>query len=298
MAQTAMVADALRPLARDREVTIVEIHSEGDQRPDSPLSSLGIGTFTSTLERALLDDRVDLAIHSLKDLPTESAPGLVVVPVLERADPRDVLLNRWSQTLLDLPDGARIGTSSPRREAQLRHGRPELDYRPIRGNVETRIAKATGDDYDGVVLAAAGIERLGLSDHVSEYISTRVIAPAPGQGAIAAQTRSDDDATLTLVRALRHAPTAAAVEAERWVLRAAGAGCMVPIGALAEVDGDSLTLFATVTALDGSQSYRVEVAGPVEDPDVAGRAAYAALLEQGAGAITGPSANAETGARS
>jgi hydroxymethylbilane synthase len=288
LAQTQLVVDALRATAPGREVTTVEVRSEGDLQPDVPLQELGIGVFTGALERALLDGRIDMAVHSLKDLPTQPSPGLIVLSVLERADPRDVLINRWGHGLLDLPAGARIGTSSPRREAQLRHGRSDLDYLPIRGNVETRIAKADGDDYDGVVIAAAGVERLGLRDRIAEYISSRVLTPAPGQGALALEMRAGDEDLASLAIAVRHDATAAAVTSERWVLRAAGAGCLLPIGALAEVDGEVLTLFATVTAPDGSQSYRVEVAGPAADPDVAGRAAYAALVEQGAGALLGP----------
>jgi len=167
LAQTQLVVDALRATAPGREVTTVEVRSEGDLQPDVPLQELGIGVFTGALERALLDGRIDMAVHSLKDLPTQPSPGLIVLSVLERADPRDVLINRWGHGLLDLPAGARIGTSSPRREAQLRHGRSDLDYLPIRGNVETRIAKADGDDYDGVVIAAAGVERLGLRDRIA-----------------------------------------------------------------------------------------------------------------------------------
>ena len=292
LAQTQLVVDALRAAAPGREITTIEVRSEGDQQPDVPLRELGIGVFTGALERALLDERIDMAVHSLKDLPTEPSPGLIVLSVLERADPRDVLINRWGHGLLDLPAGTRIGTSSPRREAQLRHGRSDLDYRPIRGNVETRIAKAGGDDYDGVVLAAAGVERLGLRDRIAEYISSRVLTPAPGQGALALEMRAGDEDLASLAIAVRHDATDAAVASERWVLRAAGAGCLLPIGALAEVDGEVLTLFATVTAPDGSQSYRVEVAAPVADPDVAGRAAYAALVEQGAGALLGTEATA------
>ena len=288
LAQTQLVVDALRATAPGREVTTVEVRSEGDLQPDVPLQELGIGVFTGALERALLDGRIDMAVHSLKDLPTQPSPGLIVLSVLERADPRDVLINRWGHGLLDLPAGARIGTSSPRREAQLRHGRSDLDYLPIRGNVETRIAKADGDDYDGVVIAAAGVERLGLRDRIAEYISSRVLTPAPGQGALALEMRAGDEDLASLAIAVRHDATAAAVTSERWVLRAAGAGCLLPIGALAEVDGEVLTLFATVTAPDGSQSSRVEVAGPAADPDVAGRAAYAALVEQGAGALLSP----------
>ena len=204
---------------------------------------------------------------------------------MEREDPRDVLVDRWSKTLLDLPAGARIGSSSPRRTAQLSYGRNDVVFTPMRGNVETRVRKAGGPDYDGAVLAAAGVKRLGLERHVSEYLSPHVCAPAPGQGALAVEVRTDDAALLALVRGLVDPPTEAAVEAERAVLRAVGGGCQVPIGALAEVVGSEVRLFATATPLDGSYSYRVEVAGDAADPEVVGRAAYYALLDQGAGGL-------------
>ena len=283
--QTEAVIAALRALHPSTDFVVETISSAGDEQPNAPLESLGIGIFTTAIEAALAEGRIDLAVHSLKDLPTRTTPGLTVVPVLEREDPRDALVDRWGVTLLDLPEGARIGTSSPRRTAQLRHGRGDVRFLPIRGNVETRLEKAAGPDYDGTVLAAAGVRRLGLESKVSEYLSPHVCTPAPGQAALAAQVRSEDDDLLEAVRALVHGPTEAAVEAERALLRAAGGGCQLPIGALAEVDGDSLRLFATVTPIDGSQSFRVEVTGLVDDPEVAGRAAYHALVEQGAGAL-------------
>jgi hydroxymethylbilane synthase len=281
--QTGHVVEALRTLSPETQFEVQTISSSGDDNPDAPLEGLGIGVFTNSIEQALRENRIDLAIHSLKDLPTIETPGLVVVPVMEREDPRDALVNRWSKDLIDLPEGARIGTSSPRRIAQLKHGRKDVLFIPIRGNIETRLQKAEGADYDGIILAAAGVRRLGLEGNVTEYLSPHVCAPAPGQGALAMQCRADDSEFLALARGLAHAPTVAAVVAEREVLRAAGSGCQLPIGAYGEVEGDVLKLFATVTAIDGSMNYRVQVTGTTEDPDVAGKAAYAQLLEQGAG---------------
>lgn len=285
LTQTDTVVQALRAAAPRAEIVTETIVSTGDSNADAPLQTLGIGVFTKTLEDALLEGRIDLAVHSLKDMPTETTAGLMILPVLAREDARDVLVNRWSQSLADLPEGARIGTSSPRRAAQLRHGRKDLEFLPIRGNVETRIAKATGPDFDGAILAAAGIKRLGLTEHVAEYLSPHISTPAPGQAALAVELRSSDADLLALVRTLTHRPTAAAVTAERELLRAAGGGCQLPVGAFAEVDGTSIRMFATVTPPDGSTSYRVEVTGDTADPEVVGRAAYQALVEQGAGTL-------------
>lgn len=282
LAQTHAVADALASVAPGWDVRIETIVSTGDEQPEAAIETLGLGVFTSAIERALLDERVDLAVHSLKDLPTSQPDGLTAVPVLEREDPRDVLIDRWNAGLLDLPEGARIGTSSPRRAAQIAHGRKDISLLPIRGNVETRIRKSEGPDYDGVIVAAAGVVRLGMTERIAERLSPHVCTPAPGQAALAAEARSDDRELLALLRQLVHEPTEAAVEAERALLRAAGSGCRLPLGAFAEVQGDRMRLFATVTPSDGSTSYRVEVTGSASEPDLLGRAAYQAFLEQGA----------------
>jgi hydroxymethylbilane synthase len=283
LAQTEMVIAAARNLDPSARFDVEVIASSGDDSPHAPLESLGIGVFTSAIERALLHNQIDLAVHSLKDLPTEGTPGLSIVPVLEREDPRDVLVSRYCHDFIDLPEDSRIGTSSPRRIAQLKHGRKDVLFIPIRGNVETRLKQAEGPDYDGTVLAAAGVLRLGLAERITEYLSPAICAPAPGQAAIAAQSRSGDHELLGLMQAISHQPTAAAVSAEREVLRAAGGGCQLPIGAHATVEGDEIRLFVTVTPMDGSISYRVEVTGPADDPEVAGKAAYTELLAQGAG---------------
>lgn len=283
--QTRAVVERLSAAAQDLDARIEVIASAGDEHPDAAIESLGVGAFTSAIERALLDRRIDLAVHSLKDLPTEQPAGLTAVPVLEREDARDVLVDRWDSALLDLPPGARIGTSSPRRAAQLAHGRKDLSFPPIRGNVETRIAKSSGPDYDGVVVAAAGVKRLGMEDRIAEYLSPHVCTPAPGQAALAAEVRSEDEELLSIVRRIVHPPTAAAVEAERSVLRAAGSGCRLPLGAYAEVRAREMRLFAAVTSTDAAVSYRVEVTGGVSEPDLLGRAAYQGLLDQGAGTL-------------
>ena len=284
--QTSLVVTALQRQAPSQEFAIQTVRSEGDRMPNTPLDQLGDqwgrGVFVGELETALLAGHIDLAVHSLKDLPTDTPDGLAVVPVLERADPRDVLVNRWGLPLAELPSGARIGTSSPRREAQLRSVRPDLVLLPIRGNVETRVAKTKGADYDGAILAAAGLERLGLGDRITEYLSAEVCTPSPGQGALAVEVRSADVELLALVKKLEQRETALAVEAERWVLRAAGGGCQVPIGALAVVDGSSLRLAAASSSLDGSATFRTTVIRPADDPEGAGRAAYQSLLDQGA----------------
>ncbi|MDE2836636.1 MAG: hydroxymethylbilane synthase [Chloroflexota bacterium] len=285
LTQARAVVDALASVSPGWDVGIETIASTGDEQPDAAIESLGLGVFTSAIEQALLDGRIDVAVHSLKDLPTSQPEGLTAVPVLERGDPRDVLIDRWNAALLDLPEGARIGTSSPRRAAQIAHGRKDILLMPIRGNVETRIGKVGGPDYDGVIVAAAGVERLGLAERIAERLSPHVCTPAPGQAALAAEARADDTEVLELLRQLVHEPTEAAVEAERALLRAAGSGCRLPLGAFAEVQGEQMRLFATVTPSDGSTSYRVEVTGSVSEPDLLGRAAYQAFLEQGASGL-------------
>ena len=285
--QAALVIDALRRRAPDREFVVEVVRSGGDRQAETPLATLGRGIFVKELEEALLEGRVDLAVHSLKDLPPDEVAGLTAVPVLERADPRDVLVDRWDAPLMELPAGARIGTSSPRREAQLRALRPDLVFSPIRGNVETRLAKATGPDYDGTVIAAAGLVRLGLEAQVAEYLTPDVCTPDPGQGALALEVRTADAGLLALAHELEDFETVVAVEAERWVLHAAGGGCQVPLGALATVHGDSLRLLAAAAAPDGSAVHRVSIEWPAADPEGAGRAAYQALLERGAGALMG-----------
>ena len=285
--QTQMVVDALSAIAPAYECRVQIVQSEGDRSADAPLAGLGRGTFTAALEERVMAGSLDLAVHSRKDVPSGQDPSMALITVLEREDPRDVLVSRGNQPFAGLPSGARIGTSSPRREAQLRYARADLTYLPVRGNVETRIAKASGDDYDAVVLAAAGLMRLGLADQVAEYLAPALSPPAPGQGALAVNCRAADSELVELLGALTHEPTDVAVRAERAVLRIAGAGCQAPIGAYAHLEGSNISLLAAATALDGSMSYRAEVSGSIDDADAAGQLAYDALLAQGAAAVMG-----------
>lgn len=236
----------------------------GDTVLDKPLPAIGgKGLFTAELENALRQGEIDFAVHSLKDLPIENAPGLTVGAIGEREDARDGLIARpdlsVAQTglLAALPAQARVGTSSVRRAAQLLAARPDLQLLPLRGNVDTRVRKALSGEYDAIVLACAGLKRLGLATHITEYLSFDQMLPAPGQGAVAIQCRADDTATLDVLRAVDHAPTHAAVTAERAFLQALGGGCTAPVAAYCRLDGQRLHLTALVAAVDGQNTIRV-----------------------------------------
>lgn len=285
--QTEEVLDRLQRAHPDGSFRVVTLRTGGDQRPTAPLASMGRGVFVKELEEALLRGEIDVAVHSLKDLPTELPPELTIGAVLERGDPRDVLVNRWGCSLADLPPGARIGTSSPRRAALVRAERSDVRVLPIRGNVDTRLRKAQGGECDGVVLAAAGLARLGLTEKVSQFLDPQRFVPAPGQGALVVEVRRDDGETLTLVRGLDDEPTHAAVEAERAFLRALGGGCQVPVGAYAQVVGERLEVYGLVASEDGSILYRASVWGEVSAPEVAGRVLYEELVSKGAGRVLG-----------
>lgn len=280
--QTDAVSSRLKEINPSRNFEIHQILSSGDEFPEAKIDSIGIGAFTSKLEQALVDQRIDIAVHSLKDLPTVQADEVLIIPVLKREDPRDVLVNRWYKSLLDLPKGARIGTSSTRRTAQLLHGAQDLQFMDIRGNVETRIQKSYGDNYDGVILAAAGVKRLGMESYIAEYLSPQICTPSPGQAAIALEVRANDVEIIDLVNKIVDPPTSVAVQAERALLKQAGGGCNIPLGAYAILVDNSLQLFATITEPDGSLSYRVEITGDPSEPELLAKTAYQALVEQGA----------------
>jgi hydroxymethylbilane synthase len=282
--QSAWVADLLR--AQGHTVELVEIVTEGDTSMASLASIGGTGVFAAALRRALLAHEVDFAVHSLKDLPTTPEPGLVVAAVPVREDPRDVLVASGGRTLGELGDGAVVGTGSPRRVAQLAALGLGLSFKDIRGNVDTRIAMVRDGALDGVVLARAGLARLGRLDEVAEAIDPLQMLPAPGQGALAVECRADDLATRTALAVLDDPDTRACVSAERAVLAALEAGCSAPVGALAEVvegeDGLELSLRAFVGAVDGSFDLRRSLVGSAEDPEALGRRLAAVLLEDGA----------------
>ena len=269
------------------EITIEIIKTSGDVKTD-PLSLIGgKGVFTKELEDALLDGRVDLAVHSLKDLPTIVQNGLAITAICEREDARDALVLPASSSetytsLLDLKPGSTVGTSSPRRLAQLQHERADLIIKDLRGNVDTRLRKLDEGQYDALILAAAGLRRLGLSDRVSLAIDPSQMLPAVGQGALGLQTRSDDKAVNEIVCRLDHLPTRVACTAERAFLRALGGGCQLPIAAHGEVQGSELRLDGLVASKDGRQVLRDRIRGTEDDSEALGTGLAERLLQNGA----------------
>src|SRR5512139_2045784 len=265
--QTAWVSARLKAAWPELTCTLKLFQTSGDKILDKPLPEIGgKGLFTEELEDALRSGEIDLAVHSLKDLPIEDAPGLVLGAIGEREEARDVLISRQYRALTSLPQGACVGTSSLRRSAQLLATRPDLQIRPLRGNVDTRIRKALQNsngagEYAAIVLAAAGVLRLGLGSHIVEYLSFEIMLPAPGQGALAMQCRADDEATRTLLQPIDHAPTRSAVTAERAFLAGLGGGCSAPIAAYAH-SADSgqqsaISLTGLVASTDGRHVIRV-----------------------------------------
>jgi hydroxymethylbilane synthase len=263
---------------------ILPFTTTGDRILDRPLPEIGgKGLFTEELEHALLEGAIDLAVHSLKDLPVDNPPGLTLGAVAEREDPRDALVSALYKTLDELPRGARVGTSSLRRGAQLLAIRPDLALLPLRGNVGTRVEKAMAGDYEAVVLAAAGLLRLGRAAAISSYFRFDEMLPAPGQGALAVQCRKDDEAALRLLAGVEHGATRAAVAAERAFLKGLGGGCSAPIAALGRLEGDSLELEGLVAAGDGSKLIRARGRGG--DPEELGRRLADEAMAKGAGEL-------------
>ncbi len=280
--QTQWVARALEsahPGLRCREEVIT---TRGDKVLDRPLPEIGgKGLFTQELEAALLSGRVDAAVHSLKDLPTEMPAGLTVGAVPPRAEVRDALVSARGYTLETLPQGAVVGTSSLRRAAQLLAVRPDLHIRPLRGNVDTRVRKALAGQYDAVVLAGAGLVRLELAEHVSQWLPLEIMLPAPGQGALAVQCRADDKATLALLAAMDDPATRAAVTAERAFLSALGGGCAVPVAAYAvPLPDGKMRLRGFVGSPTGQGFWRGEAVG--DAPYVLGQALAERAVGEGA----------------
>ncbi len=266
------------------------IKTTGDKITDVPLAKVGgKGLFTKEIEEALLDGRADLAVHSLKDLPTELPAGLVLAAVPEREDPRDAIVGK---RLADLPAGARVGTSSLRRSAQLRRLRPDLVIESVRGNLDTRLRKLDEGQYDSIVLAAAGLKRLGWGGRIAEILDPHVMCSAVGQGALAIETRGEG-AGRTACAVLDHGSTRASVTAERAVLATLGGGCQVPIGAYASVHNGLLRLLGIVAAPDGSDLVQAESEGPDSEAEALGRALGAALLGKGAARLLDAETTAE-----
>jgi hydroxymethylbilane synthase len=286
--QSRWVADRLAR-ALGREVELVEISTDGDRDPQ-PLAQLGgTGVFVSALREALLEGRIDVAVHSLKDLPTGPAAGVALAAVPLREDPRDVVVARDGLTLGELPAGSRIGTGSPRRAAQLHALGLGLEIADIRGNVDTRISKVREGTYDAVVLARAGLARLGRLEEATEVLDPLQMLPAPGQGALAVETREGDDLARD-VATLDDARTRAAVTAERAVLATLEGGCAAPIGALAEVvegeEGEELWVRAIALSPDGSLAVRMSATGDPTDAAGVGHRLAEQMLDEGAGQLT------------
>ena len=267
------------------EVELIKIKTTGDKILDVPLAQVGgKGLFVKEIEEAMLRGEIDLAVHSMKDVPTEFPEGLGLVVTTKREDPRDAFISdkvRFSE----LRQGARIGTSALRRQAQLLKARPDLEMVIIRGNVETRIRKLKEDNLDAVILAAAGLNRLGFTDVVTELLDTDFSIPAIGQGALGLECRLDDSATIEALAFLNHADTAAAVAAERALLKRCEGGCQVPIAAHGTVSGDTLTLVGFIASVDGKQTVRDSISGSTADAAALGIALADRLLAAGGKAI-------------
>jgi hydroxymethylbilane synthase len=262
-------------------VSIEVIKTTGDKIVDVALAKVGTkGMFTKEIEEAMAEGRIDLAVHSLKDLPTELSRGFVLAAVPKREDARDAFLSINYSRIEDLPRGAKVGTSSLRRQAQLHALRRDLEIVPLRGNVDTRLRKLQAGDFQAIILAAAGVTRLGLTNAVREYISYEQMCPAAGQGALAIETRATDPQTTAAVQFLDDAPTRAAVDCERAALNVLGGGCQVPIGAYAETQQQGLLLRAVVASPDGSEIVREQRSG--SDPRELGMEVGEALLARGA----------------
>jgi hydroxymethylbilane synthase len=262
---------------------LVIIRTSGDRDRQSSLRVIGgKGVFTKELEDALLEERIDLAVHSMKDVPTTLPTGLEIAAICERPDVRDALISSSGLKLDQLPSGARIGTSSLRRQAQLRHYRNDFVMVDMRGNVDTRLAKLTQGDYDAILLAKAGLDRLGKAEQISEIVPPAICLPAAGQGAIGIETRKREQSIAAAVRKLNHQESQVAVEAERSVLAGLESGCQVPIGVWARMETGNLIIDACVLSADGTESIREKRIGASENATELGRSVAAALLERGA----------------
>jgi hydroxymethylbilane synthase len=290
LAQSTTVADALRRDGQD--VELVQVVTEGDRSTASLATMGGTGVFVAELRQRLLDGDIDLAVHSLKDLPTQPSPGLIVAAIPARQDPRDALVSGAGATLAELAAGSRVATGAPRRSAQLLALGLGLEVVPIRGNVDTRLRRVADGDVDAVVVAAAGLARLGRLQEATEVLDPGQMLPAPGQGALAVECRADDETLCGLLAGLDDPQTLAAVTAERTLLAALEAGCSAPVGALADVamgdDGDDeIYLRAVVAAPDGSHTIRLSATGPSSDPEGLGHRLAGDLLDAGAAGLIG-----------
>ncbi len=265
---------------------VVEVSTRGDQHPDKPLHRAGgVGVFVKGLEAALLNHEIDLAVHSLKDLPSKLPPDVALGAIPERGDPRDAFVSDTGVGLMSIPTGARLGTGSPRRRAQILSLRPDLEVVGIRGNVDTRLEKLKNIEYDALVLAAAGLIRLGREEAITEILSPELLLPAAGQGALGVELRADDERIRSLVQAINHSVSWAAGTAERAFMARLGAGCHVPSAAFALVDDDQLWLRGLVADSKGQTILRGERRGAQADAEIVGKALAEDLVARGAAAL-------------
>jgi hydroxymethylbilane synthase len=285
LAQTAWVKAKIEEQYPDARIETILIKTSGDRFSETSIRAIGgKGIFTKEIEDALLSDEIDLAVHSMKDLPTELPAGLTVAAVPRREDPRDVLVSARGITLDQLPAGAKLGTGSLRRTAQILHYRQDISVMPIRGNVDTRLKKLDEGEFDALVMAAAGLKRIGREEKITEYISNEICVSAAGQGALGLESREDDPAREQL--SFLHDPASfAEVSAERSFLKRLGGGCHVPVGARANAEGEKLTLFGVVSSPDGISLYRGETSGTVIDAKDLGQELAERLLSRGAQVI-------------
>ncbi|MCB1789986.1 MAG: hydroxymethylbilane synthase [Gammaproteobacteria bacterium] len=286
MWQAEHVAAALRQAHPGLAVEILGMTTQGDKILDTPLAKIGgKGLFVKELEQGMLNGEADIAVHSMKDVPVELPEGLHLAVILEREDPRDAFVSNHHASLVSLPEGARVGTSSLRRQCQLADRRPDLEIVPLRGNVNTRLRKLDDSEYDAIILAAAGLLRLGFAERIRSFIDTDDSLPAIGQGAIGIECRSDDARINALLAPLHHADTAACVRAERAMNHRLEGGCQVPIGGHATLADGELFLRGLVGTVDGSEIVRAEIRGPQAQAEQLGKSLAEELLEHGAAQI-------------
>lgn len=286
MWQTQFVIEQLQQVTDAYEFEIVSLKTKGDKILDVSLAKIGDkGLFTKELEVGLLQGEIDFAVHSMKDMPTVLPEGLQISSLLKRHNPADVLISEKYQSFAELPQGAKVGTSSLRRKAQLLHARPDLDIHDLRGNLQTRMRKMQEENFDGIILAAAGVERLNWHDKITEELSYDICLPAVSQGVIGVETRVDDSEIIALVQLVHDVQTASCVTAERALLKSLEGGCQIPIGAYAQLKDDMVVLQGLVGSLDGKTIIRDEISGPAAQSEQLGQQLAQRLSEQGGQAI-------------
>ncbi len=286
LTQSEWVKGKIEAQHPDVKVELVRVRTTGDKILDAPLSKIGgKGLFVKEIEEALVNERIDLAVHSMKDVPAALPEGLILTTFPEREDPRDAFVSTKYDRLEQLPQGARVGTGSLRRSAQLLHIRPDLELVPVRGNVDTRLRKLEGGEYEAIILAASGLRRLGLKDRISQALGVEQIIPAIGQGALGLEVRRDDEETIGRIAFLNHRETQITVKAERAFLTELGGGCQVPLAAFCRTENGQLCLEGMVAELDGSKVLRDQMRGEESEAEEMGIALARRLLAAGADEI-------------